>query len=96
MQMFGGNMKALRSLTKRIRENFASGMSFIEIHGSRELILSGCKRIIDYNTEKISCDTLSGHLTVEGKCLQVDIFSGDILTVCGIISGVYLNRDNDC
>lgn len=89
-------MKRLSSIAKRLKMNFGSGMSFIEIHGSHELVLSGCKRIIDYNTDKISCATLSGDLTVEGKCLQVDIFSGDILTVYGIISGVYLNSDEIC
>lgn len=89
-------MKGLARLTKRIRENFASGMSFIEIHGSSELILSGCRKIIDYSTERISCDTVSGYLAIEGKCLQLDIFSGDILTVCGNITGVYLNRDYVC
>lgn len=96
MRMFGGIMKRLSSLAKRLKQNFASGMCFIEIHGNHELVLSGCKRIIDYNTDKLSCYTLSGYLTVEGKSLQVDIFSGDILTVCGIISGVYLNSDGNC
>ena len=89
-------MKALARITKRIKENFASGMSFIEIHGNHELILSGCVRIIDFNTDKICCDTLSGCLTVEGEDLLVDIFSGDILTVSGNICGVYLNRDKAC
>ncbi len=86
-------MKGLNGLIRRLGENFACGMSFIEIHGTSELILSGCKKILDYSSEKIVCDTVSGGLVIEGSCLRLDIFRGDILTVCGKISGVYLNRD---
>lgn len=89
-------MKRIKRLINRLEENFACGMSFIEIHGNSDLILSGCKKIIDYNSEQIICDTLSGRISIEGKCLVLDVFRGDMLTVCGSISGVYLNREYVC
>ena len=86
-------MRKLRGLIGRLSENFACGMSFIEIHGTSDMILSGCKRIIDYNLEEITCDTVSGVVRIVGERLTLDIFRGDILTVCGSITGVYLNKN---
>ena len=83
-------MRKLKGLFKGLGNNFAFGTSFIEIHGTSDLVISGCRRILEYTKEKVCCKTISGVCVIEGSDLKVDIFSGDILTVCGSIKGVKL------
>ncbi len=65
-------------------------MSLIEIHSNHELILSGCKGIIDYDQTIVIAESISGTVRITGRCLKLDVFQGDILTVSGIIQSVCL------
>ncbi len=76
------------SALEKCSGEFAGRMSIIEIHSDYELILSGCRGIVDYTCESVVADTVSGRISVKGKCLCLDVFRGDILCVSGRILSV--------
>ena len=59
----------------------AVGMApLIEIHGTGELLLSGCLGITDYDRERIIVDTVRGKISICGKSLGMSVFRGDMLS----------------
>lgn len=62
--------------------------SMIEVHGDRELLLSGCRGIVDYDSTKIILNTLSGQVFVCGTHLCLSVFRGDILSIEGHITEI--------
>lgn len=64
----------------------AVGMApLIEIHGTGELLLSGCRSITDYSDDRIIVDTLMGAVSILGRRLEMSVFRGDILSIEGVI-----------
>ena len=91
---FGGkvkrdNLKPANFLS-RCASEITGVMSLIEIHSDYELILSGCKGIIDYDCSQVIAETISGIVKINGSCLALDVFHGDVLTVSGKINSVCL------
>ena len=85
-------MKKISNFIHKFTSEVLNNMSFVEMHGFNEIIISGCLKIIDYNTTSIICDTLSGPLNIDGEELVIDVFREDVLCVKGIIKGVYINE----
>lgn len=67
--------------------------SVIEVHGDRELLLSGCKGIVNYDNARIVVNTLSGQIVVCGFCLCLPVFRGDILRIEGHITEIKFGGD---
>ena len=82
-------MKTLKekctSLFERISEE-AGAAPLIELHGSGEVLISGCRGIIDYDSTSITVETPCGLMTLKGKGLTVSVFRGDIMSVEGKVS----------
>ena len=60
----------------------------IEIYGDNELLMTGCKGIVDYGTDRVVADTALGILSIAGKRLELSVFRGDVLSVCGTIESI--------
>ncbi len=88
-------MKKIRDLFQRFTADVFGNMSFVEIHGLGEIIISGCLKIIDYSNSAIVCETISGTYSIDGEDLLVDIFREDVLCVKGLIKGVTLSKSYD-
>lgn len=76
----------LREQREKLVSHFADtvGMApLIEIHGSGELLLSGCLGICDYSREKIVVDTMMGKVSMCGSGLTMSVFRGDMLSIEG-------------
>lgn len=82
-------MKSLRekcsNLIEKISEE-AGTAPLIELHGSGEVLISGCRGIIDYNSSAITVETPCGQMTLRGKGLTVSVFRGDIMSIEGKVS----------
>ena len=83
-----------------IKSKIKSGISeklpetaIIEIHGSNELIMSGCKNIREYTEELISISTDSGLFQIIGEKLSISVFRGDIFSVEGKINMLKFSGD---
>jgi hypothetical protein len=62
--------------------------AMLEVHGNRELLLSGCRGIVDYDSEKIVVNTISGSVMIHGQNLCLSVFRGDILSIEGHITQI--------
>lgn len=80
--------KTSRGVFERCVGEIMGIMSLIEIHSDYEMIISGCKGIVDYTDCMIIADTVSGRVTVNGCCLCLDVFRGDLLSISGRITSV--------
>ena len=69
--------------------------SMIEVHGDRELLLSGCRGIVDYDNAKIIVNTLSGQVVICGFRLYLSVFRGDILRIEGHITEIKFGGDTE-
>lgn len=97
-KIFGGTVKTEKNnyegrqfLSKL--ETAVGHCSMIEVHGDRELLLSGCKGIVDYDNAKIVINTLSGQVVVCGFRLCLSVFRGDILRIEGHITEIKFGGD---
>ena len=69
--------------------------SMIGVYGSsasvisnRRLVVSGCKRIAEYSSCRVSLELCDQILTVEGRELTVRAYCGDELEISGYIDAV--------
>ena len=67
--------------------------SMIEVHGDSELLLSGCRGIVDYDPTQIAVNTLSGPVLICGFRLCLSVFRGDILRIEGHITEIKFGGD---
>ena len=100
-KIFGGIVKTEKNNSGEGRqflsrlETAVGHCSMIEIHGDRELYLSGCRGIVDYDNTKIVVDTISGRVIVLGQCLCLSVFRGDILNIEGHITEIKFGGDTE-
>ena len=81
-------MGKLREQKEKLMAQFSEAVGtapLVEVHGTGELLLSGCLGITDYSPEKVVVSTLGGNFTICGKRLVMSVFRGDILSVEGKI-----------
>lgn len=62
--------------------------SHLELCSNRELLVDGCKGIVEYNDTLIRLHIPEGQLKVSGRELQIVCMSEDSLIVRGFLSGV--------
>jgi len=63
-------------------------MPHIEAAGNRELVIDGCKGILEYGNDCIKVDAGRVAVRVEGRCLTLTSMSGDTLVISGRICKV--------
>ena len=97
--IFGGTVKKNKIQSKGLVQRFTSDLcgkiSMIEIHSDFEMFICGCVGIIEYTSSEIIVETISGIIKITGNCLQLDVFQGDTMTVCGKILNLWLGDFND-
>ncbi len=59
----------------------------LELRFNREIIIEGCKGVIDYSDERISVNVQKGIIIIEGSKLHLYSFQEN----CAIIKGVFTN-----
>lgn len=62
--------------------------SHLELCSNRELLVDGCKGIVEYNDTLIRLHIPEGQLKVSGRELQITCMSEDSLIVRGFLSGL--------
>lgn len=62
--------------------------SHLELCSNRELLVDGCKGIVEYNDTLIRLHIPEGQLKVSGRELQIACMSEDSLIVRGFLSGL--------
>lgn len=78
------------SFISKLTEDVSGNMTFIELHSNKELTVSGCKGVMEYDSSALVIDTISGVVRVCGKGLFLSCFQGDTLIVYGKILSVCL------
>ncbi len=73
----------------------AGSAPLIELHGSGELLISGCRGILDYDPCLIKVETSCGVMTVKGKGLRVSVYRSDMLSVEGSVSMLCMGDGED-
>lgn len=57
----------------------------LELRFNREIIIEGCKGVIDYSSERISVNAVKGIIIIEGADLMLHSFDEN----CAVIKGVF-------
>lgn len=61
----------------------------LEFTSNRDVIVEGCRRIMQYEEHRIRLETVEGLLTFEGDALCVNCLAGDKVSVSGYIVSVF-------
>lgn len=59
----------------------------LELRFNREIMIEGCKGVIDYSSDRISLNVEKGIVLIEGSNLHLHSFEDS----CAIIKGVFTN-----
>ncbi len=57
----------------------------MELSGNRRVVVEGCRRILQYDEDRIRLDTVEGAVCFEGEALRVNCLSGGSAVVTGCI-----------
>lgn len=87
------NKKKTAGIMERCAGELMGRMSVMEIHSNYELIVTGCIGIVDYNDCSVMIETISGRIKISGRCLCINIFRGDLMSVNGMILSVSFGED---
>lgn len=60
----------------------------IEIKSNTEIIIEGCKGMVEYDTTQIAVNLGSMIVRISGDCLEISNFSDQQVTIKGIIISV--------
>lgn len=85
-------MEKLRRFRDKLREETGFS-SVLEVYGTGELMLTGCKGLLDFSDRLILCETVSGILKIYGKGLSVCAYRADLLLVCGSIDAISFGEE---
>ena len=89
------NKKNSAGFAERCAGELIGRMSIIEIHSNYEMMISGCRGIVEYTDSVIVADTLSGVVKITGECFCIKVFREDLLNISGKIISVSFG-DNIC
>ena len=65
-----------------------SGGAHIEINSNREVVIDGCRGIIDYSEESVRINVGNGSVTFSGKNLMIKTLTDKEAVIAGCISAV--------
>ena len=79
----------MKDKLKRFIEKFKEQTgyaSMIEVHGTGELLLTGCRTLLDFDDNTITVDTVNVMVRICGKGLSITAYRHDLLCVIGEIN----------
>lgn len=74
-------------------KDFISIGSQIQITGNSQVLVDGCKKILEYNDIFVKVKTWDMTVQIWGSGLSVDDFGSDVIYVCGKIQSVELEKN---
>lgn len=74
--------------TLRMPEGTLARTLRMEFTANRRVIVEGCRRILQYDEDRITLDTVEGEVTFEGDALCVNCLAGGSAAVSGHILSV--------
>ncbi len=89
----GGEKKI--TLSERLHEMLdvplesISAVSVVEVCGNREVNVSGCEGVLEYDRERILLRVRDGIVLLRGREMEMHAFVQDRVTVSGFIDAVY-------
>lgn len=66
----------------------------VEIRGFSEVMVQGCKGILDYSPSVVILDSPQGKIIISGNELSINVFSDDRLVILGIVENVRKGDQN--
>ena len=75
----------LKSFIEKFKEQTGYA-SMIEVHGTGELLLTGCRSLLDFDDNTITVDTVNGTVRICGRSLAITAYRQDLLCVTGDIN----------
>ena len=85
----------LKNLREKLMEK-SGNASMLEVYGIGELLISGCRTLVDFDDRSVTVDTVNGKVTVYGKGLCVCAFRADLLSVSGSLSRIDFGEGEIC
>jgi sporulation protein YqfC len=67
---------------------FATESAHMEINGNREVRIEGCRKILEYNKNKIRILTKSTSISFNGRNLKINCLTSDSLLIEGFIKSI--------
>ncbi len=61
----------------------AGGKSKIEIHSNRQIVLEGCKGVVDYSPDNVILSCAKGTITLLGNDFEIDSYLDDTIVIHG-------------
>lgn len=68
--------------------NTLSGAAHFEMNGNREVIVDGCRGVLEYDEQKIRVNTGKMITCFQGRCLSIKCLTSDSLIVEGFITSI--------
>ncbi len=65
----------------------------IVVENGKKILVSDCKRILEYTPERIRILLHTGVISICGKDLTLSDFFGDEIQICGIVKSIDLQGD---
>ena len=82
----------MKNLLKKGKD-FVCIDSQIQITGNSQVLVDGCKKILEYNDIFVKVKTSELIVQIWGSELSVDDFGSDVIYVCGKIQSVELEKN---
>ncbi|MDR1364443.1 MAG: YabP/YqfC family sporulation protein [Oscillospiraceae bacterium] len=67
---------------------FAIAQSYFEVNGNQEARIEGCRRVLEYDEEKIRISVKSMSLCFNGRNLKIKLLNTDSLLIQGFIKSI--------
>ena len=66
----------------------AGGKSKMEIHSNRQVIVEGCKAVVEYNSDSVTLKCGKGTVMFLGSDFEITSFFDETIVICGRILSV--------
>lgn len=63
-------------------------LPYIELKSNREIVIDGCKGIVEYDTEIIRINTGNMVVALTGRGLNIKCLTTSSVVICGFITGI--------
>lgn len=82
-------MAEKKAENKRMHKGNSLPMSsYMEIKGNREVVVEGCRGVLEYDTDVVRVRAGRMTLRFTGRCLVIRCLTADSLVVEGFITGI--------
>lgn len=84
------NRETLGTKLRALSRRHDRSESHIEINGTNEVIVEGCRGLLEYGDERIRISTGKRAVTVTGTCLTIRNMFSQVVAIDGHISSIEL------